>query len=224
MGRPLAQAERIVALSPHLDDAVLSVGALLAGRARHGALVTVVTVLAGEPGSDEPAGDWDRQAGFRTAGEAALARREEDRRACGRIGAEPVWLAHTFRGAVPPDEGRVRDDLAAAVAGADAVLVPGFPLQHPEHAWLHDLVLSNAPAGTHIVLYAEQPYVRWTGANPPAAFAPAEPSLRDRLSKARAVACYASQLAPLGRSGRMGALRELRRAGDELVARAADVQ
>jgi LmbE family N-acetylglucosaminyl deacetylase len=218
MAHPLAEAERIVVLSPHLDDAVLSVGALLAGRARDGARVTVVTVLAGDPGSEEPASDWDARAGFPTAGAAARARREEDRRACSRIGAEPVWLGHAFRGDEPPDEAAARDDVAAAVAGADAVLVPGFPLEHPEHAWLHGLVRSHDDTGLPISFYAEQPYVRWSGARPPEAFAPVRPALRDRAAKARAVACYASQLELLGRGGRLAVLHELRRAGDELVA------
>jgi LmbE family N-acetylglucosaminyl deacetylase len=218
MAQPLAEAERIVVLSPHLDDAVLSVGALLAGRARAGSHVTVVTVLAGDPSSEEPANDWDRRAGFPTTGAAARARRDEDRRACSRIGAEPAWLTHAFRGDEPPDAEAAWRDVAAAASGADAVVVPGFPLEHPEHAWLHGLVRSHDSTGLPISLYAEQPYVRWSGAPPPPAFAPVRPALRDRVAKARAVACYASQLELLGRGGRLSALHELRRAGDELVA------
>src|SRR5213080_853986 len=83
---------RVVVVSPHLDDAVLSLGAALARAARRGGAVTVLTVLAGDPASETPAGEWDSQAGFATAGEAARARREEDRRACALLGVEPVWL------------------------------------------------------------------------------------------------------------------------------------
>src|SRR2546423_11731536 len=82
---------RVVVLSPHLDDAVFSVGAALAHAARHGADVLVITVLAGDPESSVPAGRWDGAAGYRTEGEAAAKRREEDARACARIGARTAW-------------------------------------------------------------------------------------------------------------------------------------
>lgn len=215
-------AGRTVVLSPHLDDAVLSVGATLAGLARRGIRVDVVTVLAGDPGSEAAAGEWDRRAGFRTEGDAARRRREEDRRACLRIGAVPVWLPHAFRGPKPPDEELVWSELAAALGDAETVLVPGFPLRHDEHRWVHRLALSRLAAGTRIALYAEQPYVRWSAAAPPPSFERVESGLRDRLAKARATACYASQLPLLGRGGWLAAVRELRRAGDELATAAED--
>jgi LmbE family N-acetylglucosaminyl deacetylase len=45
----LIKARRVLAFSPHLDDAALSVGALLAGLARRGTEVHVVTLFAGAP-------------------------------------------------------------------------------------------------------------------------------------------------------------------------------
>src|SRR6476620_7604766 len=83
---------RVVVVSVHLDDAVFSVGAALARAARRGADVTVLTVLANDPADESPAREWDAQAGFATAAEAARARREEDSRACELVGATPVWL------------------------------------------------------------------------------------------------------------------------------------
>ena len=68
---------RLVVVSPHLDDAVLSLGATMASAARNGAHVTVLTVFACDPQSSAPAEWWDRAGGFRTLGEAACARREE---------------------------------------------------------------------------------------------------------------------------------------------------
>src|SRR5512144_2582409 len=72
--------ERIVVVSPHLDDGVLSLGASIARWSRAGAAVELLTVLGCDPASAAQAGGWDRRGGFATEGESALARREEDRR------------------------------------------------------------------------------------------------------------------------------------------------
>ena len=79
----------VAVLSPHLDDAILSLGAAISGARGD---VRVVTVFAGDPDSTLAAGEWDSRAGFRTVGEAARARREEDALACADVGARPVWL------------------------------------------------------------------------------------------------------------------------------------
>ena len=66
----------VVVVSPHLDDAALSLGAAIARARRIGAArVVVLTVFAGNPESDLPAGGWDSRAGFATEGEASRARR-----------------------------------------------------------------------------------------------------------------------------------------------------
>src|SRR5918997_1096243 len=130
-------AERVVVVSPHLDDAALSLGAAIARATRRGTPVTVLTPLAGDPASTEP-DQWARRCGFASAGEAARARREEDRRACAILGAEPEWLPFTRN---TPDS-----ELAAAIrealAGAETVLVPGDPCDHPSHARVTRLVLA----------------------------------------------------------------------------------
>src|SRR3712207_8859213 len=87
-----AWSGRVAVVSPHLDDAVLSLGASMHAAARRGARVEAVTVLAGDPASTTPADDSNRRAGFATAGEAARLRREEDRRACTAVRATPTWL------------------------------------------------------------------------------------------------------------------------------------
>ncbi len=51
--------KRVVVVSPHSDDAVLSLGAAIAAWARRGAEVEVLTVFALDPGSHAPAGGWD---------------------------------------------------------------------------------------------------------------------------------------------------------------------
>jgi len=66
---------RLVVVSPHLDDAVLSLGATLAHAVESGATVEVLTVFACALGSSAPTDDWDRKSGFTTEGQAAQQRR-----------------------------------------------------------------------------------------------------------------------------------------------------
>jgi LmbE family N-acetylglucosaminyl deacetylase len=151
---------RLVVLSPHLDDAALSLGATIARASRAGSNVTVVTVRAGNPESTVPAGEWDRACGFSTAGEAACERRREDERACEILGAAPEWLP--FPDADYPESEKddtIWSEVAGRLVGADLVFVPGFPLEHPNHAWLTQLVLERAQADMRLAFYVEQPYM-----------------------------------------------------------------
>jgi LmbE family N-acetylglucosaminyl deacetylase len=150
---------RLVVLSPHLDDAVLSLGAFIAGAVRRGTTVDVVTVLANDPASDSPAGEWDAACGFASAGTAARVRRNEDLRACRDLGAKTIWLPFGDesydRGG---DDGEIWNQVDKLIHGAAAVLVPGFPLVHSDHIWLTRLVLNNRSRPMQVGLYLEQPY------------------------------------------------------------------
>jgi hypothetical protein len=152
----------VVVLSPHLDDAVFSVGASILRAARGGARVSVLTVFAGDPCSTAPAGSWDRQAGFATEGEATTARRREDDRACALVSATPIWLS--FRDeqySSGSDDEAIAGAIADALAPADTLLMPGFPLSHRDHLRVVRLVLERELFGGSIVLYVEQPYALW---------------------------------------------------------------
>lgn len=211
---------RIVVVSPHLDDGVLSVGASIASWSRAGAEVVLLTVLACDPDSAAASGGWDRRGGFATEGESARARRDEDRRACAVLGATPVWLPF---GSVDYERHGEADDVRravlAAVDGPGVVLLPGFPVSHPDHEWLV-LTLATELDARRTALYAEQPYTRRAGADPEVpewvaeAFGrrtfesvPTRP--RDRVAKWRAIRRYRSQLPLLGmrRSLQRGPLR-----------------
>lgn len=235
MKQPLGS--RVVALSPHLDDAVWSVGASLADAVRAGADVTVLTVLAGDPASREPAGRWDVQCGFRSAGAAARARGDEDRRACAALGVRavhlPFWDETYDRGG---DDDEVFDALAPYVDRADAVLLPGFPVSHADHVWLARLVLRGKTFSARRALYAEEPYAMWTlkrgeSLGTPAELAPllAGPAEWRRVRatgaarrvKRRAARAYGSQLRARrgpyrGLPVRL-ALHEFRRGGEALA-------
>jgi len=175
--------------------------------AREGAHVTLLTVLALDPESTAPTRGWDERAGYATEGEAARARRDEDAAAAALLGVSPRWLPF---GSVDFD--RHGDDeavwyaLRPFVEEADVVLVPGSPLAHPDHAWLHELLHSRVRR-EKLAYYAEQPYtsrLRSATLLPVAAV-----GQRDRVAKWRAVRRYRSQLPLLGITGslRRGPLR-----------------
>lgn len=79
---------RALIISPHLDDAVLSCGQLMAGRRG----VTVATVFAGVPADPAMSTTFDRDSGFQNAAEAVAARRVEDVAALDVLGARPEHL------------------------------------------------------------------------------------------------------------------------------------
>ena len=190
---------RVAVLSPHLDDAILSLGAAIAHTR---AEVTVVTVFAGDPDSTEPAGEWDSRAGFRTEGEAARARRREDELACRDVGARPVWLPFGDHQYQRDDDETVAAAVEQAVGAAETVLVPAFPLLHDDHARLLALVERNGLGGRRLGRYVEQPYAAvWSDSRAGDGWLPLAAGLPDRLRKLRACRRYATQLPLLGPSG-----------------------
>jgi LmbE family N-acetylglucosaminyl deacetylase len=210
---PALEKGRIVVVSPHLDDAVMSLGATIANAVRSGASVEVLTVFGYGPTSAVPAGPWDAKSGFQTEAEACRVRREEDGKACRILGAKHRWLdfgAEPYERRGTPEQ--ILAAVVAAVAGADCVLMPGFPLAHPDHVELTRLLLGGNLSG-HIGLYAEQPYLFWERKKiPPAMRAAAIDDLlgsplewtrrhvgrAERRLKLQAVRSYRSQLYQLG--------------------------
>jgi LmbE family N-acetylglucosaminyl deacetylase len=192
-----------VVISPHCDDAVYSLGALLSGHVRRGGTATVVTVLAGDPTSTTPPGEWDARAGFRSQGEATVVRRREDAAACAVVGAAHVHLDDVDE-QYPRrlTDGELWSHLEPHVRTAGELLVPGGPMSHADHRVVTRLVVTRSPHERLLRLYREEPYAyRHAGmrsAHPPPAFGP-EPWLRvrpapqDAVSKLRACARYRTQ-------------------------------
>jgi LmbE family N-acetylglucosaminyl deacetylase len=212
---PPRRGDRVVVVSPHLDDGVLSLGAAMRLWARSRARVELLTALACDPASDAPAGGWDSRGGFATEGESARARRDEEAAACARLGVVPTWLPY---GSVDferhGDERSVVAAVVEAAAAADLVLLPGFPLSHPDHEWLVTaLVEDGRLLRGSVAFYAEQPYAARSGARPalPAwlgeraglasAFTVLPRHPRELVAKWRAVRCYRSQLPLLALRG-----------------------
>jgi LmbE family N-acetylglucosaminyl deacetylase len=226
---------RVVVVSPHLDDAVLSLGAAIAAAVRRGSSVKVLTVFCGDPFSQTSAGPWDRDSGFASEGESSRARREEDRAACATLGASIQWLnfadeQYDRHGG----EAEIIPQVLAATRGADEVLIPGWPLSNPDHGWLTQALLRKRIECGRLGLYVEQPYAfQLPGKAVPTIspkvqsklkVAPTWCSLasssRDRRLKRQAVSAYRSQVTQLG-LGFIGVRRMLeyeRTVGGEAVA------
>jgi len=135
-----AERERIVVVSPHLDDAVLGCSYLLAEHPG----AHVVTVFAGRPIEyPMPMGDWDALCGFVEGDEVHVARRAEDAAAMRVLDATPIWLdfvEHSYLDR--PDwigGARIVDELEATVRALEptAVVAP-FGLGNPDHDATHD--------------------------------------------------------------------------------------
>jgi LmbE family N-acetylglucosaminyl deacetylase len=199
---------RVVVVSPHCDDAVLSLGSTLTAHVRQGGRAVVVTAMAGDPHSDAPAGPWDAAAGFSREGEATVARRSEDRAACRRIGAEHLHIDEVdaqYPRRRSPDA--LWRELRPALDGCDDLLLPGFPLRNSDHLEVTRTVLTHLDPRTKVRLYLEEPYaLRERGSTGPAdvwggsaSWGPLPTQWRDAVTKLRATRCYDSQLPLLAR-------------------------
>jgi LmbE family N-acetylglucosaminyl deacetylase len=133
------ELDRIVIVSPHLDDAVLGTARLLA--AHPGA--TVITVFTGKPPRyPTPMRTWDVQSGFGPDDDVMAARRAEDVAALGVLDATPVWLdfvEYSYRPGDKPVSARaIAPVLADAIVAADpTVVVAPFGLANPDHDVTH---------------------------------------------------------------------------------------
>lgn len=153
--------DNLVAISPHLDDVVLSVGATLAHLAHTGVRVRVLTVFSGDPDQERVSGASNRRAGFATTGEASRVRRREDDEACARLGLHAVRLPFDDDEASARDLDAIRVAVEPHVSDADFVLIPGSPLLHPDHLLVSRLVVARLVPARTAALYLEQPYATW---------------------------------------------------------------
>lgn len=187
---------RIVVVSTHLDDAVLSCWSVLDGPGD----VVVVTVFTGGP----PPGtltEWDEDSGAADSAERMIQRLAEDRAALRIAGREPVHLGllegQYGRGEMPP--AALEPYLVADVVYAPA----GIAERHvnEEHVRVRDVVLSMRPDAR---LYADQPYCQFRpsfdlrvelaeGRVPHVVELP--PAAREH--KAQAIRCYTGELPKL---------------------------
>lgn len=203
---------RLLAVSPHLDDAAFSAGGTLALRAREGWDVIVATVFTGNVARPEGfalACQLDK--GLGPDIDYMALRREEDRNACATLGARPLHLqlleaphrgyesaAALFAGRLADD--RLGDALPAFLGGVISALDPDLimgPLtlgDHIDHHQVRD-ALAVAAGDRLLLLWEDWPY-----ADRPEVTRPDEPALAvplDGWARGRrmsASAAYTSQL------------------------------
>jgi LmbE family N-acetylglucosaminyl deacetylase len=212
------ELERVVVISPHLDDAVLGCGALLA--TQPGA--TVITVFAAGPVEyPDPPTPWDSLAGFSVGDDVLGARRQEDAAALAAVGADPVWLDYTEHQYLDrPDwlgAAAVVDGLEASVRVCEPTLVlMPFGLANPDHDATHQaaLLVRERMPGPAWFCYEETGYkhipglLAWRVAQlfrrgiwpTPVAIAVADGS----EAKSAALTCYRSQLLALEADWQLG--------------------
>lgn len=203
----------VVVLSPHLDDAVLSCGDLLAALPS-GSGPAIVTVFSGAGPGPSAVTDWDRSCGFSAGDDVIAARQREDREAARLLDADPIWLCY-------PDD-QQRDGASAPVEQiterirsvldlrqANTVLAP-IGVLHPDHRLLHliSLHLSRSDHYRTWVLYKDLPYANEPGTSAVVSASLAEAGVKDETPtweygrcserKLRALMAYRSQLRGLG--------------------------
>lgn len=143
-------------ISPHLDDAVLSLGQYMGNSHPR-----VVTVFAGIPNGG--LSDYDRSCGFESSTAAMWERRLEDEKACATLASDPVHLDFL--------DGQYRphwntDDIADLISDITAALaaLPGVPtfaplgIGHPDHVLVTRCALDVFGGRDGFLLYEELPY------------------------------------------------------------------
>lgn len=121
----------LLVVSPHLDDAVLSVGQLLANYPTP----VVLTIFAGSPAPGMAASSYDKNCGFGSPEAGMHARWSEDDRALRILGCRPArapLIDHQYRTGDPT--AAVIDIIrqTAQAIGATTILGP-LGLNHPDH-------------------------------------------------------------------------------------------
>ena len=207
----------VLAVSPHLDDAVFSAGGALCRYARKGWRVLVATVFtASTPNPSGFALDCQLDKGLAADVDYMALRRNEDAAACALIGAEPIWLpfveaphrgyssAEALFAGLRSDDGVVETITPAlgrliASTNPDIVMAPQAIGAHADHIAVY-AALSACPCAME--LWTDFPYAA-RPASRPSPFAEAMRSLprkavdldgNELRIKRGAAACYASQL------------------------------
>jgi LmbE family N-acetylglucosaminyl deacetylase len=156
--------DRLLVISPHLDDVVLSCGALLL--AHPGALVATL-FAASPPVYTDPLNEHDTACGFQPGDDTMAIRRVEDEQALRAVGATPRWLrwcqnSHVERTdplAVP--DGAV-DALVAVIDDVQpSCVVAPLGLSHVDHQACHASALAAYETAGSVpwLWYSDLPYV-----------------------------------------------------------------
>jgi LmbE family N-acetylglucosaminyl deacetylase len=159
-----------VILSPHPDDAVLSLWHLLDGDGE----VAVLNVFGGSPAGHRGDAWWDRLTGAPDPVARAAERHSEDRAALAIAGREPTdlgFLDGQYRDAEPPLDPVV--ERIAQTAPEGVLLAPAALDRHRDHLIVRAAALALRTGGREVGLYADVPHATvygwpaWVTGEPP---------------------------------------------------------
>jgi LmbE family N-acetylglucosaminyl deacetylase len=156
--------DRLLVISPHLDDVVLSCGALLL---EHPGATVATLFAASPPAYTDPLNEHDAACGFRPGDDTMAVRRVEDEQALRAVGAMPRWLplcqnSHVERAdplAVP--DGAIEAVVAAIDDVQPSCVVAPLGLSHVDHQACHATALAAREAAAPVpwLWYSDLPYV-----------------------------------------------------------------
>jgi LmbE family N-acetylglucosaminyl deacetylase len=202
----------VVAVSPHLDDAVFSAGGTLAALAAAGRRVRVVTCFTASVADPSPfALSTQLDKGLGADVDYMALRRAEDEAALRVLGAEPVHLPlpeaphrgytsapDLFAGQHPDDRvaGPLADALAPLLRDAELVLAPQAIGDHVDHRVVVEVAAGLRPDA---LFWRDAPYVLRRPDARPWSAVPDGPEHavdigRHQEAKAAAARCYVTQI------------------------------
>ncbi|WP_375382455.1 PIG-L deacetylase family protein [uncultured Sphingomonas sp.] len=202
---------KLVAVSPHLDDAAFSAGATLAQRAAEGWQVTIATCFTGtvaRPQGFALACQLDK--GLSPDVDYMALRRQEDLDACAALGATAIhlpFLEAPHRGYASAPElfaGRRADDqvvveLTASLSRLlsdvepDVVMGPLCLGDHVDHHIVRD-ALTAVVGARSLLLWEDWPYADRAARTAEPPVMTVDLDSHGRASRLRACRCYRSQL------------------------------
>jgi LmbE family N-acetylglucosaminyl deacetylase len=150
-----------VILSPHPDDAVLSLWHLLAGPND----VLVVNVFGGSPNGHRGDGWWDTLTRATDSVERVRERHAEDREALALVGRAPAnlgFLDGQYRDREQPLEPIV-EAIEAAMSRDAQLLAPAALDAHCDHLLVRAAALTLRERGHSVALYADVPHANVYG-------------------------------------------------------------
>lgn len=217
--------EAVVCLSPHLDDAVLSCGGLLARCREQGQPTRVITFFTADSPPAEALTPFalELHQSWGNPPNPMAQRREEDGHALDVLGCEKSWWhyldaiyrhpAYNSREALfgqPAEEPDLEEELLQRCGAIPARLLL-FPLaigHHVDHQLIFRVGWKLAQSDQRVAFYEDLPYVAWEGSPEPRLQELYQPLYAQTLTidrfwptKLEAIQRYASQIDALAHEG-----------------------
>ncbi|GEM_PF-181295 len=187
----IASARTRIVLSPHLDDAALSIGGLIAKSTHSVGSPVIVTVFTGTPNTPVIT-KWDSEPGFKNSTETMKKRISENASAAYILGASTVnfgYLDNEYRRlnatstktpvalSTSTLESKIAADIIKLIKSSDTstssmeIYGPAIfdgKVGHPDHTILHEaymnVISTYKPRGiVTFFIYEDFPYAKWAG-------------------------------------------------------------